>query len=26
LGNLGKTCHPRNVEFDEIHEISFQEG
>jgi hypothetical protein len=26
LWNSGKTCHSRNVEFDEIHEISFQEG
>jgi hypothetical protein len=26
LGNSGKTCHPRNVEFYEIHEISFQGG
>jgi hypothetical protein len=26
LGNSGKTCHPRNVEFDEIHEMSFQGG
>jgi hypothetical protein len=24
LGNSGKTCPPRNVEFDEIHEMSFQ--
>jgi hypothetical protein len=24
LGNLRKTCPPRNVEFDEIHEMSFQ--
>jgi hypothetical protein len=26
LGNSGKTCHPRNVGFDENHEISFQGG
>jgi hypothetical protein len=26
LGNSGKTCHPWNVEFDEIHEINFQGG
>jgi hypothetical protein len=26
LGNSGKICHPRNVEFDEIHEMSFQGG
>jgi hypothetical protein len=26
LVKSGNTCHPRNVEFDEIHEISFQEG
>jgi hypothetical protein len=26
LGNSGKTCHPWNVEFDEIHVTSFQEG
>jgi hypothetical protein len=25
LGNSGKTCHPQNVEFDEIHEMSFQD-
>jgi hypothetical protein len=25
LGNSGKTCYPRNIEFDEIHEISFQD-
>jgi hypothetical protein len=24
LGNSGKTCHPRNAGFVEIHEISFQ--
>jgi hypothetical protein len=24
LGNSGKTCPPQNVEFDEIHEMSFQ--
>jgi hypothetical protein len=24
LGNSGKTLHPRNVGFAEIHEISFQ--
>jgi hypothetical protein len=24
LGNSGKTCHPRNVEFLKIHEMSFQ--
>jgi hypothetical protein len=24
LGNSGKICHPQNVGFDEIHEISFQ--
>jgi hypothetical protein len=24
LGNSGKTCPPRNIEFDEIHEMSFQ--
>jgi hypothetical protein len=24
LGNSGKTCPPRNVEFDEIHEMIFQ--
>jgi hypothetical protein len=23
LGNSGKTYHPRNVELDEIHEMSF---
>jgi hypothetical protein len=26
LGNSGKNCYPRNVEFDEIHEMSFQGG
>jgi hypothetical protein len=26
LGNSGKTCHPRNVGFAEIHKISFQGG
>jgi hypothetical protein len=25
LGNSGKTCDPRNVEFDKIHEMSFQD-
>jgi hypothetical protein len=25
LGNSGKTCHPRNIEFDEIREMSFQD-
>jgi hypothetical protein len=24
LGNSGKTCPARNIEFDEIHEMSFQ--
>jgi hypothetical protein len=24
LGNSEKTCPPRNIEFDEIHEMSFQ--
>jgi hypothetical protein len=26
LGNSRKTCHPRNVKFDKIHEMSFQDG
>jgi hypothetical protein len=26
VGEFRKTCHPRNVEFDEIHEMSFQGG
>jgi hypothetical protein len=25
LGNSGKTCHPRIVEFDEVCEMSFQD-
>jgi hypothetical protein len=25
LGNSGKTCHPRNVKFDKIREMSFQD-